>query len=143
MQTVLSLRAFRLILLPTVFSCLLSGCGTPGRGQRVFSQAQLTKQFDFYRSLVYEQAPELRGEPLVFTDGGSSGVVTNADDLRHTQYLRAVFRFERDTGSTYRFVDYERRQDDPTKPPKITLTIGRMRATHVIEQHRHKTTPGA
>ena len=142
MRTITLQLFFGVLSLAAVVSVLLSGCGTTDRGQRTFSQAQLGEQIDFWRSIIYAQAPELRGEPLVFTDGGSSGVVATADDLRHTQYFRAVFRFERDTGSTYRFVDYERRQDDPTKPPKITLTIGRMRATHVIEEHRHKTTPG-
>jgi hypothetical protein len=94
---------------------------------------------DYFLSLIYAEAPELRNEPLVSMDANWGGPSPRGDDIR-TADLEARFRFERDGYSTYRFVRVERVWVNPSKPPKVTVTTGRERATHVIEERPYRRT---
>ena len=93
---------------------------------------------DYCLSLIYTQAPELRHERLVLLDASFGGVSPRGNDMHTSQYLEARFRFERDGDSAYRFIRLNRLWLDPTKPPKFTVSLGRERATQLIDKRPYK-----
>jgi hypothetical protein len=90
---------------------------------------------EYYLSLIYTRAPKLRNERLVFLDSNWGGAGPRGKDIRTAPNLEARFRFERDGDSIYRVVRVKRIWPDPAMPPKISVFIGRERASATIEEH--------
>ena len=133
-ETISSRRVLGALLVATASFVLLSGCAVIQDARIKASQREWQEHLDYFLSIIYSQAPELRNEPLHHMGSSWDG-----KDIKTSPKIEARFYFERDGDSVYRFVRVERFWPDRAKPPKITLTIGRERAAaaHIIEEHSY------